>query len=187
MSTKSKKGRKFSHEADYSKAVMDMKYPPFSPQTMPGMNHLMPSNQHLSNYGSPYASAGFASSFGQGHNMSYSAWNHGVGGAAGFGLPTSMVSVSYLIVVNYSLRERERERERGRERGGEGRGGEGRGRGRGRERKGGGREGEGGERQRETGRKEGEGDRLLGKSAGGEMGEETGEGESMCLEGLCCL
>lgn len=99
MSTKSKKGRKFSHDTDYSKAMMDMKYPSFSPQNMPSMNHLMPSNQHLSGYGSPYTNAGFPSSFSQGHNMSYSAWNHGMGSATGFGIPTSMVcTILYRIM-----------------------------------------------------------------------------------------
>lgn len=90
MSTKSKKGRKFSHDSDY-KTVMDMKYGSFSPQNMAPMNGLMSSNQHI-NYASHYASAGFPSGFPQGHNMSYPSWNAaGVGSPAGFGLSSSMV------------------------------------------------------------------------------------------------
>lgn len=91
MTTKSKKGRKFSSESDYSKAVMDMKYHgSFSPQNMAPMNSIMSSNQH--SYASHYANVGFPSAFPQSHNMSYPSWNAaGVGSPASFGLSTSMV------------------------------------------------------------------------------------------------
>lgn len=90
MSTKSKKGRKFSTDSDYSKAVMDMKYGSFSPQNMPPMNHLMSSNQHLGGYPS-YPGSGFPSGFAPSHNMGYPSWNTGVSNPAGFGLSSSMV------------------------------------------------------------------------------------------------
>lgn len=95
MTTKSKKGRKFSHEADYNKAMMgmgmDMKYGNFSPQHMPPVNPIMSSNQHLTSY-SPYTSASFAPNFAaQTHNMSYPSWNTSMGNPASFGLSSSMV------------------------------------------------------------------------------------------------
>lgn len=93
MTTKSKKGRKFSHESDYNKAMMGMemsKYGNFSPQHMAPVNQIMSSNQHLSSY-SPYTSAGFTPNFTQPHNMSYPSWNPNMSNPASFGLSSSMV------------------------------------------------------------------------------------------------
>lgn len=97
MTTKSKKGRKFSHESEYSKAMMNMdmnmKYSNFASQHMSPVNQLMSSNhQHLSSY-SPYTSASFQANFGQAHHMpSYPAWSPAA--PNGFGLPTSMVGAA---------------------------------------------------------------------------------------------
>lgn len=91
MTTKAKKGRKFSHEADYKTMMsMDMKYSNFASQHMgPAVNSLMAPSQHLSSY-SPYASASFPPNFAQTHNMGgYPSWSSAT--SAGFGLSSSMV------------------------------------------------------------------------------------------------
>jgi len=93
MSTRSKKGRKFSRETDYGKAAcmmtMDMKYGNFSTQHMGQVNQLMTSNQHFPNY-SPYANASFPPNFSQTHTMpSYPSWSSAA--QTGFGLSSSMV------------------------------------------------------------------------------------------------
>ena len=76
MTTKSKKGRKFSHESDYSKTMMgmDMKYGNFASQHMGPVTPLMTPSQHLQTY-SPYTGASFPTNFAQSHNMSsYPSW-----------------------------------------------------------------------------------------------------------------
>jgi len=101
MSTKSKKSRKYSHESDYSKAMMsmsDMKYGSFSPPSMAQVAPLMSSGQHsLSPYGSHYPAGTFGNGF-QTNSMSpyggytTAAWNTSVARDASFpGLSTSMV------------------------------------------------------------------------------------------------
>ncbi|XP_067947630.1 GATA-binding factor 3-like [Watersipora subatra] len=73
MTTKSKKGRKFSHEADFNKPIMgmDMKYGNFGSQHMAGVAPLMASNHAYQGY----PSSTFHANFSQSHNLGpYSSW-----------------------------------------------------------------------------------------------------------------
>lgn len=88
MTTKSKKGRKFSHDSDYNKAMMY--HGNFGSQHMGPVTPLMASNQHLPAYSS-YASATFPSNLSQNNNMGsyYPPWTSAA--QPGFGLSSSMV------------------------------------------------------------------------------------------------